>query len=125
MTSDAPTILQRLYAALHRALTAPRIAAMNRHMEEAAKREPRHVLVRHLGVEHLGCWITIPGTPDSARTRQEPSLLLEGGRLVGFMPDVDTARSPSTRVLVILRGAPNLVPVRVDTTVTIAPRDWS
>lgn len=88
---------------------------------------PERILARHIGVAHLGRWIELPGTLDAAapRVRNEPALITQGGRLVGFHADADPARSPSTRVLVLLRGAPVEVPVRVDEPVLVSPREWS
>lgn len=125
MTSETPTLAQRIFARLHAAVTRPRLEAMARHLEEAKKREPAELLVRHLTVEHLGRWITLHPQPDSARTRAEPTLLREAGRLVGFAPGPDPARSPSTIGLVLLRGAPVTITARVDDHVIVAPRDWN
>lgn len=87
--------------------------------------EPERILGRHVGVQHLGRWIEIPGRPTEPRVINEPSLIAQGGRLVGFHADTEPARSPSTRVLVLLRGAPVEVPIRADEPVLVSPREWS
>lgn len=86
---------------------------------------PEQILGRHLGVAHLGRWVELPGKPNEPRVVNEPSLIAQGGRLVGFHADEEPARSPSTRVLVLLRGAPVEVRIRVDEPVLVSPREWS
>lgn len=90
--------------------------------------EPDVMLVRHLGVEHLGRWIYLPGRPAKGGPAlvAEPSLAGAGGRLVGIRPGkAGTRDQPGVRLLVVLQGsAAAELPVRVDDRVDVAPREW-
>lgn len=123
------SVLERIVFNIDQALAPLRAARMRRdaidNVAEAPAAEP--VLGRAIGVAHLGRWIEVLGDPASVGPRaiHEPSLVATAGRLVGFHPDEDPARSPSTRILVLLAGTVRTVRVRVDETVVVAPRDWS
>ena len=95
---------------------------------EARDPEPDVVLVRHLGLEHLGRWIYLPGRPAKGgpAIATEPSLAGAGGRLVGIRPGkAGTRDQPGHRLLVVLQGsAAAELPVRVDDRVDVAPREW-
>lgn len=90
--------------------------------------EPDVMLVRHLGLEHLGRWIYLPGRPAKGgpAIATEPSLAGAGGRLVGIRPGrAGTRDQPGVRLLVVLQGsAAAELPVRVDERVDVAPREW-
>lgn len=123
-----PHAADRAHAALAplRALGAAltRRAAIDNVAEAPA---PETILGRAIGVEHLGRWVEILGNPSAVGPRaiHEPCLVAAGGRLVGYRPDDDPARSPSTRDLVLLAGTVRTVRIRVDERVTVAPREWS
>lgn len=88
---------------------------------------PEPMLVRHLGVQHLGRWILLPGRPESKGRPgiTEPSLSAAAGRLVGIQPG-RTEGEYSFRVLVLLQGSrPVELSVRVDDRVDVAPREWN
>lgn len=128
-----PSPLERLIVATDATLAPLRLYLRNRRarIRRAAIAElpkPASILGRDVGVEHLGCWVVIPGRPTEAGPRivHEPSLIARGGRLVGFDADTAPERSPSTRILIIQAGPKTSgVSVRVDETVIVAPRDWS
>jgi hypothetical protein len=90
--------------------------------------EPEVMLVRHLGIEHLGRWSYLPGRPAKGgpAIATEPSLAATGGRLVGIRPGkAGTRDQPGHRLLVVLQGsAAAELPVRVDDRVDVAPREW-
>lgn len=90
--------------------------------------EPEVMLVRHLGLEHLGRWIYLPGRPAAGgpAIATEPSLAGAGGRLVGIRPGkAGTRDQPGHRLLVVLQGSASAeLPVRVDDRVDVAPREW-
>jgi len=95
---------------------------------EARDPEPDVMLVRHLGVEHLGRWIYLPGRPALGGPFMvaEPSIAAAGGRLVGIRPGkVGTRSEAAYRILVVLQGSASVeLPTRVDDRVDVAPREW-
>jgi hypothetical protein len=96
---------------------------------EATDPEPEVMLVRHLGLPHLGRWIYLPGRPALAGPQYvaEPTLVATAGRLVGIRPSkAGTRDAVSTRTLVVLQGpAAAELSVRVDDRVDVAPREWT
>lgn len=86
---------------------------------------PELMGVRHLGIAHLGCWIELPGQPTGQAALNEPTVLSQAGRLVGFRPGTFGATVP-TRVLVLQQGSSQAaLPFPVDARVLVAPRGWS
>lgn len=125
-------LLERVIFAADQALVPLRRRAAKR--RDAKRRAaiataptPEAVLGRAVDARHLGRWVEILGNPSAVGPRavHEPSLVATGGRLVGYYPDDDPGRSPSTRVLVLLAGTVRTVRIRVDETIVVAPRDWS
>lgn len=87
---------------------------------------PERILGREIGVAHLGRWIEVQRKPVEPRVINDPSLISEGGRLIGFHADAEPGRSPSTRVLVLSLDGKNVeIRVRTDEPVLVAPREWS
>lgn len=85
---------------------------------------PEQMLVRHLTVEHLGRWISLPGKPEGRTGAHEPTVASAGGRLVGYRPG-DITPQRATRKLVILQGpTPVELAVNVGDLVVVAPREW-
>lgn len=85
---------------------------------------------RDLGVEHLGRWLEVPApkvavAAGGPRVANEPALVAQGGRLVGFAEAPDTRTAPSERQLILLSGAPRALYVRADDLVLVAPREWN
>lgn len=132
VSRPTPTPLERVVVAIDTALVPLRLRARSR---RDAKRHaaidiapaPETILGRAVDARHLGRWVEILGNPGAVGPRavHEPSLVATGGRLVGYLPDDDPARSPSTRVLVLLAGTVRTVRIRVDETIVVAPREWS
>lgn len=88
------------------------------------------IRARSLGVEHLGRWLEVPApkvavAEGGPRVANEPSLVAQGGRLVGFSEAPDSRRAPSERQLILLSGAPRSIYVRADDLVLVAPREWN
>lgn len=126
MTPERHTYTSR--AILRLAQATETIAAVLRPRDDASVAPAvEQMLVRHLGVAHLGRWIELPARPhrEGPRVAHEPSLIAQGGRLVGFHAHTNPQRSPSVRVLVLLAGTPVEVPCPVDDPVLVAPREWS
>lgn len=107
-----------------------RATALSYVRRPAAPLAPEPMRVRHLGVEHLGRWIELPApkvavADGGPRVANEPSLVAQGGRLVGFAPSSEPNRAPSERLLLLLSGAPRSVSARADDHVLVAPREWN
>lgn len=92
--------------------------------------EVERIRARSLGVEHLGRWLEVPAPKVAVaaggnRVANEPSLVAQGGRLVGFAEAPEPSRAPSERLLLLLSGAPRSITVRADDVVLVAPREWN
>lgn len=89
---------------------------------------PDVLLVRHLGLEHLGRWIYLPGRPakQGPNVAREPSVVAAAGRLVGIRPGkAGVSDQPGTRVLVLSQGSALAeLSVSVADRVDVAPREW-
>lgn len=89
---------------------------------------PETMLVRHLGLEHLGRWVYLPGKPAliGPRAIQEPSITSVGGRLIGLRAGkVGQHDQPGTRVLVLAQGSALAeLSISVADRVDVAPREW-
>lgn len=89
---------------------------------------PEVMLVRHLGLEHLGRWIYLPGRPAAGgpKVAQEPTVVAVAGRLVGIRAGkIGTNDQPGTRGLVLLQGPASAeLSVSVADRVDVAPREW-
>lgn len=92
--------------------------------------EVEEIRARAIGVEHLGRWLEVPAPKVAVaaggnRVANEPSLVAQGGRLVGFAEAAEPSRAPSERLLLLLSGAPRSLNVRADDVVLVAPREWN
>lgn len=92
--------------------------------------EVERIRARALGVEHLGRWLEVPApkvavAAGGSRVANEPSLVAQGGRLVGFAEGPEPRTAPSERQLILLSGAPRALNVRADDIVLVAPREWN
>lgn len=89
---------------------------------------PETMLVRHLGLEHMGRWIYLPGRPakQGPRVAQEPEVIAVSGRLVGIRAGKPGIQDqPGTRVLVLAQGSALAeLPTSVADRVDVAPREW-
>lgn len=96
---------------------------------DARDPEPDVLLVRHLGIEHLGRWVHLPGRPAllGSYAVVEPALAVTAGRLVGIRPGkAGTRDTPGTVTLVLMQGSTVAeLPTRVDDRVDVAPREWN
>lgn len=86
------------------------------------------LLVRHLGVEHMGRWVLIPGRPNRTVEQRDPAGLAIAGRLVGLEPGEypQVTNASVSRTLILLqggRGHEHLVPV--DAVIRVGAREWS
>ena len=86
------------------------------------------MLVRYLGLEHMGRWIYLPGRPakQGPKVAQEPSVAAIAGRLVGIRTGkAGVQDQPGTRVLVLQQGtALAELSISVADRVDVAPREW-
>lgn len=82
------------------------------------------LVVRDLGLRHLGRWIVIDAPPAATELeRRERSMLTQGGRLVGFTPGGPGARDlPPYRGIVLQQGGQTTTArVAVHAPVEVAP----
>jgi hypothetical protein len=86
------------------------------------------MLVRYLGLEHMGRWVYLPGRPakQGPKVAQEPSVVAIAGRLVGIRGGKPGQQDqPGTRVLVLAQGSALAeLSVSVADRVDVAPREW-
>lgn len=118
-------LLERLVAALE-----PRPDLTAEALPPPPPPSPEVLLVLHLGLEHLGRWIYLPGSGAIVRPGQHPvpSITAQAGRLVGIRPGSlqgTPSRGKHHRVLVVQQGSAIAeLSIPVDARVDVAPRDW-
>ncbi len=115
------SLLERAVVSIERAVEPPPVALV-------LEATPDVMLVQHLGLQHLGRWVYLPGRPQKLGPKYaaEPSVVAIAGRLVGIRAgEPGKQDQPGHRVLVLEQGGASApLSVSVADRVDVAPREW-